>query len=142
MAYYDVKVRQEEVVAGGAVPWSVLRATQFHTLVAMAFESCDRLRVLPKGAARLQPVDPREAARALAGAAHAEPGGMLPELVGPRVETLTELAAAGRAARPRARLPLRLPMLGKVARPIREGKLCDPERSGPGATFEQWLAAR
>jgi uncharacterized protein YbjT (DUF2867 family) len=142
MGYYGVKVRQEEVIAAGTVPWTLLRATQFHTLIAWLFESADRMRLLPTGAAKVQPVDPREAARRLADAAHAEPAGLLPELVGPRIQTLSELAAAWRAARPRARLPLRLPMLGQTARAIRAGGLCDPDIAGAGISFEKWLAER
>lgn len=142
LGYYEVKVRQEAAIAEGGVPWSLLRATQFHTLIAAVFQSGDRLRVLPRGSARLQPVDPREVARRLADAAQAEPAGVLPPLVGPRVETLSELASAWRRARPRARLPLRLPMAGKVGRAIRAGKLCEPDLPGAGIGFEQWLAER
>jgi uncharacterized protein YbjT (DUF2867 family) len=33
MAYYRVKVEQEQVVEGGGVPWTIVRCTQFHDLL-------------------------------------------------------------------------------------------------------------
>ncbi|HEX6689263.1 MAG TPA: NAD(P)H-binding protein, partial [Solirubrobacterales bacterium] len=55
-AYYKVKVEQEKTIAAGKIPWSLLRATQFHTLIAWAFGQAGRFGVVPTGRARLQPV--------------------------------------------------------------------------------------
>jgi hypothetical protein len=46
----------KDAVVGGIVPWSLIRATQFHQLIAGAFASAARFRVDPTGAALLQPV--------------------------------------------------------------------------------------
>ncbi len=140
MRYYKVKVEQEEAVAAGDVPWSLLRATQFHNLLAWLFESAARRRLSPRGSARLQPVDVRVVAERLAEAAHAEPAGRLSDLAGPEVQTLSELARAWKRAKGRTLLPLRVPMLGKLGRPVREGALCDPAAASGGPTFERWLA--
>lgn len=92
LGYYRAKVEQEQVVTGGPVPWSLLRATQFHQLVDYLFTTFARMRVLPSGAARVQPIDPAVVAVYLADAVHAGPSGRLPEVGGPRVQTLGELA--------------------------------------------------
>jgi uncharacterized protein YbjT (DUF2867 family) len=42
MSYYKVKSEQERLVAEGSVPWSIVRATQFHELVAWAFAAAAR----------------------------------------------------------------------------------------------------
>lgn len=139
-SYYAVKVEQEEAIAGGGVPWSLLRATQFHSLLAWAFSQAGRARLMPTGSARLQPIEPSVVAARLAAVAHAEPAGRLEEIAGPEVRTLTELARAWRRADGRAMLPLPIPMVGKVGRPLREGALCNPDAAAGGATFEQWLA--
>lgn len=139
IAYYKVKVEQEEAIAAGEVPWSLLRASQFHTLIAWAFEQADRFRVVPTGRAKLQPIDVPVVAARLAEAVHAEPAGKLGDIAGPEVLTLSELARAWRGAGHRA-LPLRLPMIGPIGRPVREGALCNPDAAAGGATFEQWLA--
>ena len=139
-SYYKAKVRQEGAIAAGRVPWSLLRATQFHDLLDWAFGAAARWRLLPSGSARLQPVDTRIVAARLADAAQAEAGGRLPDLAGPEVRTLSELARAWRAARGRRLLPLRIPMAGKIGRPLREAALCSPGAASGGPTFEEWLA--
>ncbi len=140
MPYYKAKVEQEKAIAAGRVPWSLLRASQFHDLLDWAFGAAARRRVLPTGGARLQPVDVRIVAARLADAAQAEPGGRLPDVAGPEVRTLSELARAWRAADGRRLLPLRIPMVGKIGRPLREAALCDPAGAAGGPTFEEWLA--
>lgn len=138
MAYYEVKVEQEEAIAAGEVPWSLLRATQFHTLIAWVFGQAGRARVVPNGSARLQPIHPPVVAERLAETVHAEPAGRLGDIAGPEVLTLTELAKAWRGAGHRA-LPLRIPMVGRIGRPLREGALCNQDAAAGGPTFEGWL---
>lgn len=139
LAYYRAKVEQEEAIAAGEVPWSLLRATQFHQLIAGGFEKAARARVLPTGRARLQPIDATVVATRLAEAVHAEPGGRLADVAGPEVQTLTELARNWRRARGRALLPVRIPTVGRIGGPLREGALCDPAAATPGASFGRWL---
>jgi uncharacterized protein YbjT (DUF2867 family) len=139
-SYYEAKVRQEEAIAAGRVPWSLLPATQFHDLLDWAFGAAARWRLLPTGTAHLQPVDVRIVAERLADAVHAEPAGRLPDVAGPEIRTLGELARAWRAVDGRRLLPLRIPTVGKVGRPVGEGALCDPAAAAGGPTFEQWLA--
>lgn len=139
-SYYKVKVEQEEAIAAGNVPWSLLRATQFHSLLAWAFSQAGKARLMPTGSARLQPIEPAVVAARLADVAHAEPAGRLADVAGPEVLTLGELARTWRRADGRWMLPLPIPMIGKVGRPLREGALCHPDAAAGGATFEQWLA--
>lgn len=139
LAYYDVKVEQEEAIAGGGLPWSLVRATQFHSLIGGVFAWTGRFGVIPTGRARLQPVDPRVVAKRLAAVVEEEPGGRLGDIAGPEVLTLSELARAWRRAGHRA-LPLRIPMVGRIGHPLHEGALCAPDAAAGGSTFEEWLA--
>jgi uncharacterized protein YbjT (DUF2867 family) len=138
--YYKAKVEQEEALAAGAVPWSLLRATQFHPLIASLFAAAARWRLRPTGVAKIQPIDVGVVAERLADAAHAGPAGRLPDLAGPEVRTLSDLGAAWASAKGRHPLPLRVPSVGKVGRAVRDGALCDPAATTPGPSFEQWLA--
>jgi uncharacterized protein YbjT (DUF2867 family) len=138
--YYRAKIAQEQVVADSPVPWSLLRATQFHSLIVYAFEAFGRVRAVPTGSARLQPIAPELAARRLADAVHDGPAGRLPDLAGPQIETLTELAAAWREHSSRSLIPIRLPMIGKLGHGLRDAKLCDPAAAAGGPTFKEWLA--
>lgn len=139
VGYYRAKVAQEQAVAGSDVPWTLLRATQFHSLLAWALGAAERLRLRPTGRARLQPIDAPVVARRLAGAVHRGPSGRLPDIAGPEIATLTELSRAWRDNRGRATIPIRLPMVGRVGHALRDGALCDPAAATPGPTFEEWL---
>jgi uncharacterized protein YbjT (DUF2867 family) len=140
IAYYKAKVAQEAAVEAGPVPWSILRATQFPQLLDGAFAAAARFGLRPTGAAKLQPVDPRVVATRLADAALAAPAGRLPDVAGPKVETLSELSRAWAAARGKHRLPLRVPGWGKIGKALVAGALIDPDAAAGGETFAEWLA--
>lgn len=140
LGYYKTKVAQEQVVSNGSVGWSLLRASQFHTLLAMLFEATGRMRIVPTGKARIQPIAPEVVAKRLADAVHDGPGGRLPDIAGPEIRTLTELATAWREQSDRTLIPLPIPMVGPIGKPLREGALCDPAAGAGGATFDEWIA--
>jgi uncharacterized protein YbjT (DUF2867 family) len=142
LGYYKVKVAQEQAIAEGEVPWSLLRATQFHGFIAAIFEASGRFRLVPTGPARFQPIEPTIVAKRLADAAHDGPAGRLPDLAGPEIRTLSELSKLWRAHTPHRLLPVYLPPLGATGRAYRDGKACDPAAAVPGPTFADWLAAR
>jgi uncharacterized protein YbjT (DUF2867 family) len=85
LGYYRDKVRVEQMIAAAGVPWTVLRATQFHDLLAMLFRGVGRTPVLPVLAgARFQPVDVRDVARRLADLALGDRSGAPPTSAAPR----------------------------------------------------------
>jgi uncharacterized protein YbjT (DUF2867 family) len=139
MPYYRVKVAQEEAIEAGPLPWTILRATQFHGLLDMAFGALARVGVRPTGTGRLQPIEPGIVAARLGDAALAAPAGRLPDLAGPKVETIGELSRAWASARRKHRLPLRVPAWGKIGKGLAAGALCVPDAPGPGEDFEEWL---
>jgi uncharacterized protein YbjT (DUF2867 family) len=142
--YYKAKVAQELAIAGGAIPWTLLRATQFHAMQAGAFAAAARVRVLPKVRIPLQPIETAVVARRIAELVHEEPAGRVADLAGPQVETLDALAEQWRAHTRRWLLPLRVPgfAMGGGGREMAEGKLTSPAAATDGPTFAQWLAAR
>jgi uncharacterized protein YbjT (DUF2867 family) len=141
-SYYDAKVAQEQVVAAGGVPWSVLRATQFHAFIAETFAAAARFHLVPTGRALVQPIDPIVVARRLADVMHEGPSGRLPDLAGPQLRTLTQLADDWRTHAGRRLLPLRIPFVGKVGRALCAGGITAEQAAGGGPTFAEWLATR
>lgn len=143
MGYYRVKVDQERVVAQGRVPWTIVRATQFHELVDGFFSAAARYRVLPAPAMPLQPVAAAEVARVLADAAEADPSGGRISVAGPQISSVRELARAWLSAtgRPAALLPVPLP--GSLGRALRTGALTTRTADVTGTiTFTSWLASK
>ena len=142
--YYRYKVAAEAVVRENIVPWSILRATQFHTLME-AFLSAFTL--LPGVATvpfkwQFQPVDPRDVAKRLAVVATGEPSGMLPDFGGPEVRDFKSLAASWLKARNSNRRLVNLPLPFKFSRQCSAGRLLCPDHRDGTTTFEQHLERR
>jgi uncharacterized protein YbjT (DUF2867 family) len=139
LAYYRAKLAQEEAIEAGPVPFSILRAAQFPQLLDTAFAAAARFGFRPTGRAKVQPVDPTVVAARLADAALAAPAGRLPEIAGPKVQTLSELSRAWAMRRGKHRLPLRIPTWGKMGKALAAGALCNPAAATTGDDFEEWL---
>lgn len=136
--YYRVKVDQEQVIALGLVPWTLVRATQFHDLLGRMSGGRLGVVVAPRGA-RVQPIDVREVAAALVAASGGQPTGRLPDMGGPQVlDWPTAVRAWKRAARLR-RWVVAMPVPGARGRFLRGGGLCCPDRAVGTVTFAAWL---
>ena len=141
MGYYRVKVDQERVVTQGPVPWTIVRATQFHELVAGLFTAAARYRVLPAPAMPMQPVAAADVARVLADAAESDPSGGRISVAGPQVVSVPELARAWLAATGRSAVLLPVPLAGSLGRALRSGALTAANADVTGEiTFADWLA--
>jgi uncharacterized protein YbjT (DUF2867 family) len=141
ISYYRVKVDQERAVEQGPVPWTIVRATQFHELVASVLGRAARYRVLPAPSMPLQPVAASEVARVLADAAESDPSGGRIRVVGPQVRSVRELARTWLSATGRSAVLLPVPLPGSLGRALRTGALTTPNADVTGAiTFARWLA--
>jgi uncharacterized protein YbjT (DUF2867 family) len=141
--YYGSKLAAERVVADSGVPWTTLRATQFHDLLLLATRQMAKLPVVPVPAGfRFQPIDAGEVADRLVELALAMPAGRVPDMAGPRVYGLAELVRGYLQARRKRRpiLPLWLP--GRAARAFRGGANLAPDRAVGRRTWEEFLAER
>jgi uncharacterized protein YbjT (DUF2867 family) len=141
--YFAAKRAAENVVAGSGLPWTTLRATQFHDLILTVAQQLAKLPVMPVPAGvRYQPVDAGEVAARLVELSLGKPSGLVPDIGGPRVYELTELLRSYLRASHRHRLlmPVRLP--GKAARAVRAGANLAPEQAVGHRTWEDFLAER
>ena len=142
--YYAAKREAERLVEGSGLPWSILRATQFHELLPLRmFPVLGAAGVLVIGKGwRIQPVDVRDVAGRIADVLGA-PAGYLPEFGGPEEMSWGQIAKAWRAARFTRRPVLELPLPGAFARSWREGLMLarDPQPRGR-RTFGEWLRER
>ena len=139
--YYQGKLRQEEVVAAGPVPWTILRATQFHEFALQRLDVVrDRLIALVPSMLS-QPIAAVEVAEALVAHAIRDPAGRTPDLAGPEPRQMVSMARALAHATKRRQLVLPLHVPGAAGRAMREGGLL-PDTDGPRGreTFEEWLA--
>jgi uncharacterized protein YbjT (DUF2867 family) len=139
LGYYQGKLAQERVALAGAVPATVLRATQFYEFASQLLARGGPFAIVPR--MMTQPIAAREVADALVGLALGPPLGRVPDIAGPQQRQMGDLVRALAHARGERRLmvPIRLP--GAVGRAMVNGGLL-PTGDGPRGkqTFEEWLA--
>nr|WP_055506251.1 NAD(P)H-binding protein [Nonomuraea pusilla] len=139
--YYRVKLRGEEVVRAGGVPWTILRATQFHGFVEQGLAALARPGFLVVDPAiPAQPVDVRDVAARLEGLLRLGPSRTVEEFGGPEVLTLGEAAETWLRARGRRRPVLRVRLPGPLGRAFRAGHLVTAARPTGTITWREYLA--
>lgn len=138
--YYAGKRAQERRIEGGAVPWTTLRATQFHEFAAQIHASAKAgpLHVAPR--MRTQPVAAREVAARLVGLAEEPSARGYAELGGPREESLVDMVRRwARAHGHRGWVPA-IALPGPLGRAQRAGTLLPDAAAETGVeTFSEWL---
>lgn len=122
-SYYAGKLAQEREVAAADVPWSLLRAAQFHEFAEQMIErlSFGPLTIVPK--MLMRPVATREVAVALVDAAEAGPSGRVTDLVGPRDERLVDLVRRAKRADGLRGLTVEVRLPGAYGRGLASGAL-------------------
>ncbi len=142
-SYFASKFAAERVVAESGLPWTTLRATQFHDLILLVAQQMAKLPVIPLPAGmRFQPVDAGEVAARLVELALSEPLGLAPDLGGPKIYKSADLFGAYLRASHRRRPMISLWLPGRAARAIRAGANLTPERAVGRRTWEEFLAYR
>ncbi len=140
--YYAGKLAQEKLVSSADVPWTILRATQFHEFAGQMLQrsSVGPLALVPRMAT--QPVAAREVAEALVDAAEAGPQGRIADLGGPERKQLVDLVRAYARKHGRKKLILEFTAPGPLWRAMRNGGLIPEAGAGVGRQkFSEWLAA-
>src|SRR3954447_4762996 len=89
--YYEIKARQEREVERGPLPWTIVRVTQVHHLVAHIFKTASKAGMLPAPRFPLQPIDARAAAQLIAATVGREPRKGRIDTAGPEIRTVPEL---------------------------------------------------
>src|SRR5918998_4168350 len=142
--YFAAKRAAERIVEDSGLPWTILRATQFHDLMLMVAQQMAKLPVVPLPAGfRVQPIDADEVAARLVELALGEPAGLVPDMGGLRVYGAAELLRSYLRATKRRRRPIvPVPLPGRAARAFRDGANLVPEREVGRRTWEQFLTDR
>jgi uncharacterized protein YbjT (DUF2867 family) len=141
--FYGSKLAAERIVAGSGVPFTTLRATQFHELILLLARQLAKLPVMPAPAGfRFQPIDAEEVAARLTELALDQPVGVVPDLGGPRTYPLPDLLRGYLRAAHKRRAIVPLPLPGEAARAFRAGANLAPEHAVGRRTWEDFLAGR
>jgi uncharacterized protein YbjT (DUF2867 family) len=110
------KLQAEQSIEESGLPWTVLRATEFHDLLMTVLQRLSRApaALVPRGSL-LQPVDAGEVADRLVDLAMKPAAGRVRELGGPRVESMAELTRCYLTAARRSRAVIEVPVPARWA---------------------------
>jgi uncharacterized protein YbjT (DUF2867 family) len=139
--YFASKRGAERVVEESGLPWTTLRAAQFHELMFKTARGMAKLPIVPvPSGARFQPVAADDVAERLVELALGEPAGLVPDIAGPRIYPMADLIRGylRTFGKHRALVPLRLP--GRAARAFRAGANLAPDHAVGRRTWEDYLA--
>jgi len=141
LRYYKSKLVAEQIVASGAVPHSILRVSQFHTLVDTLLAAAARIPlVIPIPTDfRVQSVAPSEVAERLLRSIAEGPGERLPDFGGPEVLTLGEAARPWKAARGERKRVMHVSIPGRIARALRAGENTAPDGDRGSIRWRDWV---
>jgi uncharacterized protein YbjT (DUF2867 family) len=143
LPYYRMKLATEEVVRAGGVPFTILRAAQFPSLIDTVLRAISKLGpILIDRRLLFQPVAVEDVADRIAALITAGGQDGMVELGGPETLTLDQLAREWRDAR-RSRRPiwsLRVP--GRAGRELRAGALTTTASPRGTRTWRDYLAGK
>lgn len=143
--HYAGKIVQERLVHAGEVPWTEVRATQFHEFARLIYGAAPLgpIQLTPRMVC--EPIAAREVAERLVELAEGAPAGLVAELAGPRVERLARMVRAYAAAIGKRGPIIEVPLPGQAGKALRDGTLLpDPTLHPPAQlgrqTFDEWIA--
>lgn len=142
LGYYHGKLAAERVITESRLPWTILRATQFHDLVATYFRLQRFSPVVLAPAFPIQPIAVDDVARRWVELLDADATGMAPDIGGPETRTGRDLARAFLAARGSRRPTLGLRLPGRTFAAYASGANLVPGEPFGRITFEEFLASR
>lgn len=141
--YFAMKRAAERVIEDSGIPFTTLRATQFHELSFATLASMARMPVVPvPSGIRFQPIAAAEVAVRLVELALSAPGGLVPDMAGARAYGLNELLQGYLRATNRRRLLVPVRMPGGAAQALRDGANLALDQAVGQQTWEAFLAER
>ncbi|WP_189748293.1 SDR family oxidoreductase [Streptomyces nojiriensis] len=141
LGYYRTKLKVERLLEASGLGLTILRTTQFHDLVAQLVDTAAKLPLVPvpmPSGVRVQPIAVGEVADRLAELAVPTPSGRVPDMGGPEIHTLPDLARTYLTATGRHRRVFSFPLAGKAYAGFKRGGNLTPSHAVGRLTFAQF----
>lgn len=144
MSYYVAKNAAEALITASGLPWSILRATQFHGFIASLLQSLgvdSQSEVAVPMGVRVQSIDVVEVAERLVALAELGPLSHIAEMGGPEALDLATMATTYlRVRRPSQSVQVRAePLQSPLFDAWRSGSILTPDHAIGMLTWEEYL---
>lgn len=142
-SYYQHKLAAETAIMESDIPWTIQRATQFHTLPALVLQKLKRVPVWPLPTKfQFQPIAPDDVATHLCELVGDKPADRMPDIGGPEILRFGDLARIWADVHDLRRPTVRIPLPGRIANGFREGRNTAPDHRDETTTWRQWIEQR
>lgn len=139
--YYAGKQVQEKAVTASRIPWTLMRATQFHEFAQQLYGQIKLgpINVVPTMVS--QPVAARDVGERLVALAEGRPAGRTADFAGPEVLRMADMVRAYAAAVDGKGPIWEIPIPGAFGKAMRDGTLVAGPTADRGTlTFDAWVA--
>ncbi|MGG3467387.1 NAD(P)H-binding protein [Neobacillus pocheonensis] len=138
--YYKLKYEAEELLKNSSIPFTIVRATQFHGFVESLLLSKPLFKryVIP-GSMKFQSVDVDDFATYLIDFIHKGPQGRTDDFGGPEIMLLREMPEQKIKINNETNKVLSIPLAGKLYKSFVDGKNTNCNQKTGRITFEQYL---
>ncbi|MFD4657749.1 SDR family oxidoreductase [Kitasatospora sp. NPDC058444] len=137
--YYRAKVLQEEILAAGPIPYSIVRATQFMEFMDAVLSWTTDGDTVRLPATPIQPIASKDVAQAVARVAAGAPLDGIRNVAGPEVFPLDELGRITLSRKGESRTVVTDPDAGMFA-VVRGDVLTDPHAELAPTRYTDWLS--
>ena len=138
--YYRLKYEAEEWIKKSSIPYTIARATQFHSFIESLLLSKPIFkRYIIPGNIKLQSVDVNEFAKHLIELSNMVPQGRTKDFGGPEMKTLKEMAELKIKINNETNKVFSIPLPGKLYKALLNGKNTNSHCKRGEITFEQFL---
>lgn len=120
-SYYRAKLASERLIEGSGIPFTILRASQFHSFLSAFVTLQRRLPVILAIDAPDQPIAVEEVAERLADLALGEPAGRVADIAGPEQLRLKDAIATWQRHAGTRKPVWTIPLFGRTIRTFRDG---------------------
>ena len=140
--YFASKRASERVIEQSGLPWTNLRATQFHDLLLTVVRPLAKLPIALIPAGSFQPIETDEVAARLVELALGTPAGLVPEMGGPQILAAKDIMRTYLRALGKNKPVVAMPQPGGAARAVKSGANLTPNHAVGKKTWTQFLADR
>lgn len=140
MPYFKQKAQVEKMVMQSGIPYSILKATQFHEYVDSILHSLFKLGIglVPKNVF-VQPVSVTVIAKKLVDICMSQPTFRMQSLGGPEIFKLEDLAGQWLQARMKSNKHITFSLWGNNGKKLKNGVLTCPQDKAGGLNWRSWL---
>lgn len=142
-SYYHHKLAAEKLIENGPIPWTILRAPQFFSLIDLVLEKLAALPIMFVPANwQFQGMDDGEVADHLVALALQSPSGHAPDIGGPEILPVREIVRIWRQAHGIRKPVIYIPVPGGLSAGFRQGHNTVPHNHQGKITWAQWVQQR